>query len=386
MSITSLDNTYVASTYGRFQVELDHGKGAKLFDTNGKEYIDMGTGIAVNVFGVCDNEWNSAVKAQLDKLAHTSNLYYTEPCAKLAELLCSKTGMKKVFFSNSGAEANECAIKTARRYSFNKYGEGRSTIVTLKQSFHGRTVTTLAATGQDSFHTEFGPFTEGFVYAEANNTAEAIRLIEENNACAIMMELVQGEGGVMKLDENFVTDIADYCNKNDVLLVIDEVQTGNGRTGSLYAFQQFGITPDIVTTAKGLGGGLPIGATMLGAKTENVLTPGSHGSTFGGNPVCCAGAYNIISRIDDKLLADVKAKSEYIFSELSGAKGIKTVSGMGLMVGLETEKDAKGIVTLCREKGVLVLTAKTKVRLLPPLNITAEELETAVNVIKECAK
>jgi len=386
MSITSLDNTYVASTYGRFQVELDHGKGAKLFDTNGKEYIDMGTGIAVNVFGVCDNEWNSAVKAQLDKLAHTSNLYYTEPCAKLAELLCSKTGMKKVFFSNSGAEANECAIKTARRYSFNKYGEGRSTIVTLKQSFHGRTVTALAATGQDSFHTEFGPFTEGFVYAEANNTAEAIRLNEENNACAIMMELVQGEGGVMKLDENFVTNIADYCNKNDVLLIIDEVQTGNGRTGSLYAFQQFGITPDIVTTAKGLGGGLPIGATMLGAKTENVLTPGSHGSTFGGNPVCCAGAYNIISRIDDKLLADVKAKSEYIFSELSGAKGIKTVSGMGLMVGLETEKDAKEIVALCREKGVLVLTAKTKVRLLPPLNITAEELETAVNVIKECAK
>lgn len=386
MSITSLDNTYVASTYGRFQVELDHGKGAKLFDTNGKEYIDMGTGIAVNVFGVCDDEWNSAVKAQLDKLAHTSNLYYTEPCAKLAELLCSKTGMKKVFFSNSGAEANECAIKTARRYSFNKYGEGRSTIVTLKQSFHGRTVTTLAATGQDSFHTEFGPFTEGFVYAAANNTAEAIRLIEENNACAIMMELVQGEGGVMKLDDNFVTNIADYCNKNDVLLIIDEVQTGNGRTGSLYAFQQFGITPDIVTTAKGLGGGLPIGATMLGAKTESVLTPGSHGSTFGGNPVCCAGAYNIISRIDDKLLADVKAKSEYIFSELSGAKGIKTVSGMGLMVGLETEKDAKEIVALCREKGVLVLTAKTKVRLLPPLNITAEELETAVNVIKECAK
>lgn len=386
MSITSLDNTYVASTYGRFQVELDHGKGAKLFDTNGKEYIDMCTGIAVNVFGVCDNEWNSAVKAQLDKLAHTSNLYYTEPCAKLAELLCSKTGMKKVFFSNSGAEANECAIKTARRYSFNKYGEGRSTIVTLKQSFHGRTVTTLAATGQDSFHTEFGPFTEGFVYAEANNTIDAIGLIEENNACAIMMELVQGEGGVMKLDENFVTNIADYCNKNDVLLIIDEVQTGNGRTGSLYAFQQFGITPDIVTTAKGLGGGLPIGATMLGAKTENVLTPGSHGSTFGGNPVCCAGAYNIISRIDDKLLADVKAKSEYIFSELSGAKGIKTVSGMGLMVGLETEKDAKEIVALCREKGVLVLTAKTKVRLLPPLNITAEELETAVNVIKECAK
>ena len=247
MSITSIDNTFVASTYGRFPIELDHGKGAKLYDTNGNEYIDMGTGIAVNVFGVCDDEWNNAVKAQLDKLAHTSNLYYTEPCAKLAELLCSKTGMKKVFFSNSGAEANECAIKTARRYSFNKYGEGRSTIVTLKQSFHGRTVTTLAATGQDSFHTEFGPFTEGFVYAEANNTADAIVLIEENNACAIMMELVQGEGGVMRLDQAFVTAVAEYCNKNDVLLIIDEVQTGNGRTGKYFACEHFGLKPDIIS-------------------------------------------------------------------------------------------------------------------------------------------
>lgn len=386
MSITSLDNNFVASTYGRFPIELDFGKGAKLYDTNGKEYIDMGTGIAVNVFGVCDDEWNGAVKAQLDKLAHTSNLYYTEPCAKLAELLCSKTGMKKVFFSNSGAEANECAIKTARRYSYKKYGEGRSTIVTLKQSFHGRTVTTLAATGQDSFHTEFGPFTEGFVYAEPNNAESVIKLIEQNNACAVMMELVQGEGGVMKLDEAFVSGVADYCNKNDVLLIIDEVQTGNGRTGSLYAYQQFGITPDIVSTAKGLGGGLPIGATMMGDKTENVLTPGSHGSTFGGNPVCCAGAYNIISRIDDKLLDDVKAKSEYIFKELGNADGIKSVSGMGLMIGLETQKDAKEVVALCRDKGVLVLTAKTKVRLLPPLNISMEDLEKAVNVIKECAK
>lgn len=386
MSITSLDNSYVASTYGRFPIELAYGKGAKLVDTSGKEYIDMGTGIAVNVFGVCDDEWNSAVKAQLDKLAHTSNLYYTEPCAKLAELLCSKTGMKKVFFSNSGAEANECAIKTARRYSFKKYGEGRSTIVTLKQSFHGRTVTTLAATGQDSFHTEFGPFTEGFVYADANDINSVITLAKENNACAVMMELVQGEGGVMKLDEAFVTAVAEFCNENDILLIIDEVQTGNGRTGSLYAYQQFGIAPDIVSTAKGLGGGLPIGATMMGDKTETVLTPGSHGSTFGGNPVCCAGAYNVISRIDDQLLAEVKAKSEYIFGELSSAEGIKSVSGMGLMIGLETEKDAKEVVTLCRENGVLVLTAKTKVRLLPPLNITMEELSKAVNVIKECVK
>lgn len=386
MNITSLDNTYVAGTYGRFPIELDHGKGALLYDTHGKEYIDMGTGIAVNAFGVSDDEWNNAVKAQLDKLAHTSNLYYTEPCAKLAELLCNKTAMKKVFFSNSGAEANECAIKTARRYSFLKYGEGRNTIVTLKNSFHGRTVTTLAATGQDSFHTEFGPFTEGFVYADANNTKQVIDLIKENNCCAVMMELVQGEGGVMKLDEAFVKEVYNFCQANDVLLICDEVQTGNGRTGSLYAYQQFGIMPDIVSTAKGLGGGLPIGATMMGERVENVLTPGSHGSTFGGNPVCCAGAYSIISRIDDEILEGVKAKSEYIFKELGNAEGIKSVSGMGLMIGLETEKDAKEVVSACREKGILVLTAKTKVRLLPPLNIPDELLKKAIDIIKECVK
>ena len=386
MSITSLDKSFVASTYGRFPLELERGKGALLYGTDGKEYIDMGTGIAVNVFGVCDEEWTKAVKEQLDKLAHTSNLYYTEPCAKLAQLLCSKTGMKKVFFSNSGAEANECAIKVARKYSFQKYGEGRSTIVTLKNSFHGRTVTTLSATGQDSFHTDFMPFTDGFVYADANNTEEVITLAKEQNACAVMLELVQGEGGVMKLDNSFVIEVADYCKRNDILLIIDEVQTGNGRTGSLYAYQQFGIIPDIVSTAKGLGGGLPIGATMLGGNVQDVLTPGSHGSTFGGNPVCCAGAYNIISRIDDELLNAVKQKSKYIFDELSNAQGIKSVSGMGLMIGLETEKDAKEVVAACREKGVLVLTAKTKVRLLPPLNIDDELLKKAVEIIKECIK
>ena len=386
MNITSLDNTYVAGTYGRFPVELDHGKGAIVWDTQGKEYIDMGTGIAVNIFGLADDEWICAVNKQLEKLAHTSNLYYSEPCAKLAELLCNKTGMKKVFFSNSGAEANECAIKTARRYSYLKYGESRNTIVTLKNSFHGRTITTLSATGQDSFHTDFGPFTEGFVYAEANNIIQVLDLVKNHNCCAVMMELVQGEGGVMKLDYAFVKEIYDYCVENDVLFICDEVQTGNGRTGSLYAFEQFGITPDIVTTAKGLGGGLPIGATMLGARVENTLTPGSHGSTFGGNPVCCAGAYNIISRIDDELLKGVTEKSQYIFNELEKAQGVKSVSGMGLMIGIETEKDEKDVVTLCREKGVLVLTAKNKVRLLPPLNITKEQLKTAVDIIKECVK
>lgn len=386
MSITKLDNEFVASTYGRFPLELREGMGAVAYDTEGKEYIDMGTGIAVNTFGFSDAEWVIAVTEQLTKLQHTSNLYYTEPCAKLAELLCKKTGMKKVFFGNSGAEANECAIKTARRYSFQKYGEGRSTIVTLKNSFHGRTITTLAATGQDTFHTEFGPFTEGFIYADANDVDSVISLAKESNACAVMMELVQGEGGVMKLDEAFVKAVADYCDKNDILLIIDEVQTGNGRTGSLYAFQQFGITPDIVSTAKGLGGGLPIGACMMGEKVKDTLTPGSHGSTFGGNPVSCAGAYNIISRIDDELLAGVRRKSEYIINELTGAKGIKSVSGMGLMLGLETEKDAKEVVAKCREMGVLVLTAKTKVRLLPPLNIEDEILEKAVQIIKEAVK
>lgn len=386
MNITALDNTYVAGTYGRFPVELVSGKGALVYDTNGKQYIDMGTGIAVNTFGYADDEWVAAVSKQLSALQHTSNLFYTEPCAKLAELLCTKTGMKKVFFSNSGAEANECAIKTARRYSFLKYGEGRSTIVTLKNSFHGRTVTTLAATGQDTFHTEFGPFTEGFVYAEANNTAEVISLVKEHNCCAVMMEPVQGEGGVMKLNEAFVTEVYNFCKENDILLIFDEVQTGNGRTGSLYAFKQFGVMPDIVSTAKGLGGGLPIGATMLGERVENTLTPGSHGSTFGGNPIACAGAISIISRIDDELLSGVRKKSEYIFKELSGAPGIISVSGMGLMIGLETEKDAKEVVAACREKGVLVLTAKTKVRLLPPLNIPDDLLKKAVEIIKECVK
>lgn len=386
MSITHLDKEYVAGTYARFPLELKNGKGAVVYDTDGKEYIDLGTGIAVNTFGYADDEWIAAVTKQMNALQHTSNLFYTEPCAKLAELLCKKTGMKKVFFSNSGAEANECAIKTARRYSFLKYGEGRSTIVTLKNSFHGRTVTTLAATGQDTFHTEFGPFTEGFVYAEANNTAEVIALVKDHNCCAVMMEPVQGEGGVMKLDNTFVKEVYDFCSKNDVLLICDEVQTGNGRTGSLYAYQQFGISPDIVSTAKGLGGGLPIGATMLGEKVKDTLTPGSHGSTFGGNPIACAGAFSIISRIDDELLASVRSKSEYIFKELGSAEGIKSVSGMGLMIGLETEKDAKEVVAACREKGVLVLTAKTKVRLLPPLNIPDELLSKAVDIIKECVK
>ncbi|CDA89110.1 acetylornithine aminotransferase [Ruminococcus sp. CAG:563] len=384
MSITSNDKQFVANTYARFPIELVSGKGAILKDSNGKEYIDLGSGIAVNIFGVADDEWQKAVTHQLSVLPHTSNLYYSEPCSTLAELLCERTGMKKVFFSNSGAEANECAIKVARKYAFDKYGdESHSTIITLKNSFHGRTIATLKATGQDVFHTDFGPFPEGFVYAEANNFDDVKKFVDTDKCIAVMMELVQGEGGVCKLDENFVKSVAELVKEKDMLLIIDEVQTGNGRTGELYAYMHYGIQPDIVTTAKGLGGGLPIGATMLGENVENVLTYGSHGSTFGGNPVSCAGACNIIKRIDDKLLNEVKEKSAYIFSELEGAKGVKSVSGLGLMIGVETEKPAKEVANACIEKGVLVLTAKTKVRLLPSLNIDWDDLKKAIRILKE---
>ncbi len=384
MSITENDKKYVANTYARFPVELVSGKGAILKDSNGKEYIDLGSGIAVNIFGVADDEWQKAVTHQLSVLPHTSNLYYSEPCSTLAELLCERTGMKKVFFSNSGAEANECAIKVARKYAFDKYGdESHSTIITLKNSFHGRTIATLKATGQDVFHTDFGPFPEGFVYAEANNFDDVKKFADTDKCIAVMMELVQGEGGVCKLDEAFVKSVAELVKEKDMLLIIDEVQTGNGRTGELYAYMHYGIQPDVVTTAKGLGGGLPIGATMLGEKAENVLTFGSHGSTFGGNPVSCAGACNIIKRIDDKLLSEVKEKSAYIFSELEGAKGVKSVSGLGLMIGVETDKPAKEIANACIEKGVLVLTAKTKVRLLPSLNIDWDDLKKAIQILKE---
>ena len=384
MSITEIDKQYVANTYARFPVELVSGKGAILKDSEGKEYIDLGSGIAVNVFGVADDEWLKAVTDQLSTLTHTSNLYFTEPCSTLAKMLCERTGMKKAFFGNSGAEANECAIKVARRYAFDKYGdESHSTIITLKNSFHGRTIATLTATGQDGYHTHFGPFVEGFVYADANDAESVRKLAAENNCVAIMMELVQGEGGVCKLDKEFVDEVKKIADEKDMLIIVDEVQTGNGRTGSLYAFQQYGFMPDIVTTAKGIGGGLPIGVAMLGEKVEDVLVPGSHGTTFGGNPVCCAGACNILSRIDDELLSEVQAKSKYIFEEFEGAKGVKSVSGLGLMIGIETEKDAKEIVNTCMQKGVLILTAKTKVRLLPPLNIGWDELKKAIAILKE---
>ena len=385
-SIKSIDKEYVANTYGRFDLEIAHGKGSLVYDADGKEYIDLATGIAVNTFGMSDDSWKSAIIAQLDKCQHTSNLYYSEPCATLAKMLCERTGAKKVFFSNSGAESNECAIKTARLWASENKGEEYFNIITLKNSFHGRTITTLSATGQDVFHQYFNPLTDGFLYAEANNIDSVKALLSENKCAAIMMELVQGEGGVMALDKSFVNDVMSLAKENNILVIIDEVQTGNGRSGELYAYQAYGITPDIVSTAKGLAGGLPIGATMLFEKAEFTLKAGLHGSTFGGNPIACAGAINVISRIDNDLLSEVKAKSKYIFDELTGAEGIKSVSGLGLMIGIETEGDVSEILAKCMEKGILPIKAKNKLRLLPALNIPFDLLKKAIGIIKEVAK
>ena len=383
MNIIETDKQYIAATYARFPVQLVRGKGSLVYDETGKEYIDLGTGIAVNAFGVSDESWKRAVIEQLDKIQHTSNLYYSEPCALLAKELCERTGMKKVFFSNSGAEANECAIKAARKYGELKKGKDHYVIITLKNSFHGRTITTLSATGQDVFHQHFTPMTDGFVHAAANDIDELKGLLKAQKCCGIMIELVQGEGGVTALNADYVKGVETLAKENDLLLIVDEVQTGNGRTGTLYAFQDYGIIPDVVTTAKGLGGGLPIGATMLGERAETLFTAGLNGSTFGGNPVACAGALNILQRIDDNLLAQVREKSVYIFETLGAAKGVKSVTGKGLMIGIETEKDASEIIKNCMARGVLAIKAKNKVRLLPALNIPFETLKTAIDILKQ---
>ena len=385
MNFKEKDKQYVANTYGRFDLHLVSGKGSLVYDDTGKEYIDMATGIAVNTFGVSDEAWKEAVAAQLGLIQHTSNLYYSTPCIRLAELLCTRTGAKKVFFGNSGAEANECAIKVARKWAQDTYGVGDYTIVTLKNSFHGRTITTLAATGQDVFHKDFNPFPTGFAYATANDLQSVEACFEGNKVCAVMMELVQGEGGVMALEPAFVKGVEALCREKGALLIIDEVQTGNGRCGALYAFQRYDIQPDVVSTAKGLGGGLPIGATMMFERVENTLTAGSHGSTFGGNPIAAAGAVSVVERIDEAVLEGVRQRSEYIFSTLSGAKGIKSVSGLGLMIGIETERDVNEVLAACFAMGVLPIKAKNKLRLLPALNIPMHLLERAVAVILAAA-
>ncbi len=382
MDTKELDKTYVAGTYKRFPIEIACGKGSVVKDPSGKSYIDMGSGIGVTAFGIADETWQKAVTAQLAKVQHMSNLYYTSPCAELAALLCQKTGMSKVFFSNSGAEANECAIKVARKYASDRYGSSRSTIITLENSFHGRTLTTLAATGQDHYHELFQPLTPGFVSIPANKTDALEDAIEKYNPAAVMIECIQGEGGVVPLDSEYIRFVREITQKNDIIMIVDEVQTGNGRTGRLYSYMNFGIVPDVVSTAKGLGGGLPLGATLISDKCKDVLGFGDHGSTFGGNPVCCAGALSILSRIDDSLLYDVRAKSDWLFRTFSEAEGIESVSGMGLMIGLKTKKPASEVVEKCMENGVLCLTAKDKVRLLPALNIPMETLKQAASIIK----
>lgn len=380
------DQSYVANTYARFPVEIVSGKGSVVYDNGGKRYIDMGSGIGVTCFGIADDEWIKAVTNQLSCVQHMSNLYYTKPCADLAELLCKRTGMKKVFFCNSGAEANECAIKIARKYAAEKKGEDYYTILTLQNSFHGRTLTTLAATGQDHFHQLFQPLTPGFVHAPANDFEALKKIAGEYKLAGILLECVQGEGGVIALDQDYVKAVAEFAKREDIVLMIDEVQTGNGRTGELYAYMNYGIEPDVVSTAKGIGAGLPLGCAMLGQKVEGVLGFGDHGSTFGGNPVACAGAISVLKRMDDAFLADVKKKSEYLFDTFKNADGIEAISGMGLMIGLTTKKPAKEVVAACIEKGVLCLTAKTKVRLLPALNISMDLLTEAVEIIKAACK
>ena len=383
MSLTAQDQTYVANTYKRFPVEIVAGKGSLVYDTEGKEYVDMGSGIAVNAFGVADEAWQQAVIAQVGKVQHTCNLYYSEPCAKLAEMLCTRTGMKKVFFSNSGAEANECAIKVARKYAAEHLGPEYSTIVTLKNSFHGRTLTTLAATGQDHFHELFQPLTPGFVHVAAGNTAELEKAFADYKVAGVLIECIQGEGGVMPLDPAYAKAVEQIAHAHGALLMVDEVQTGNGRTGTLYAYMGYGLHPDVVSTAKGLAGGLPLGATLMNEKTQAVLGYGDHGSTFGGNPVSCAAAVSVLERIDDKLLAEVREKSAWLFNALRSVPGVTEVSGKGLMIGVRTAKPAGEVVAACIRNGVLFLTAKDKVRLLPALNIPMPLLERAVAALRD---
>lgn len=382
--IETKDKEYLAATYNRFSVAIEKGEGATLTDTAGKTYVDFTSGIGVNIFGMNDEAWKSAVTRQINKVQHACNLYYTEPQTRLAELLCEKSGAKKVFFGNSGAEANECAIKAARKYASVKYGEGKKyEIVTLENGFHGRTLATLAATGQDSFHKYFAPFPEGFVYAKPTFTDVKRKITEKT--CAVMMELIQGEGGVCVLDKNFVRQTFEYCKANDILFIVDEVQTGNGRTGYMYSYQAYGITPDIATTAKGLGGGLPVGACMLFEKTQNVFSFGDHGTTFGGNPVACAGGVSIVERLTEELFFEVQAKGEYLKTFISKMKGVEEVTGMGMMLGVKarSEKSARALAEECMSKGLLILTAHDRLRLLPPLNITKAEMNEGLKILNE---
>lgn len=379
------DHDYIAQTYGRFDVALSHGKGCEVWDFEGKRYLDFTSGIGVNSLGWADDSWLQAVVVQAGKLPHTSNLFYTEPATKLAQTLAAASGLKRAFFCNSGAEANEGAIKAARKYSHDKYGENRATILSLVNSFHGRTISTLAATGQAVFHQHFFPFTQGFEHIAANDGDALSQRLQQHDVCAVMLEIVQGEGGLHSLDADYLATVQQLCQKHDVLLIIDEVQTGIGRTGKLFAYQHFGLNPDIVTLAKGLGGGLPIGAILFGEKCQSTLGKSDHGSTFGANPVCCAAANAVLEKLDNAFLAEVAAKGDKLKADLAKLPKVKSVSGLGLMLGVEFEEgvNAADVVTSAIEKGVLFLTAKHKLRLLPPLIISTNEIEEGLSVLNE---
>nr|WP_293971075.1 aspartate aminotransferase family protein [uncultured Ruminococcus sp.] len=381
------DLKYIMHTYGRYDVALKSGKGAVAYDENGKKYIDVSSGIGVNSLGYCNDGWVDAVTKQAGTIQHMSNYFYSEQASNLAEKLCTLTGMSKVCFGNSGAEANECAIKIARKYSFDKYGEGRNGIITLKNSFHGRTVTTLSATGQDVFHNYFFPFTEGFSYVEAGDI-NALKNAVNKNTCAVMLELIQGEGGVNILDKDYVQLLVKFCNENDILVIVDEVQTGVGRTGKLFAFENYEILPDLVTVAKGLGGGLPIGLCMCGEKLKDVMSPSTHGTTFGANPVVCAGANYVLDTITaDGFLDEVNKKGVYIEEKVSKFENVKNVRRMGLMIGIELESgNAHDIAVKCVENGLLIITAKDLLRMLPPLVITYDEIDEALKILENTLK
>lgn len=383
--VKNLSNEYIANTYSRFDVAIESGNGVFCKDFDGKEYLDFTSGIGVNSLGFCDSRWAEAVIKQVRTLNHTSNLYYTLPGARLAAKLCLKSGMKKVFFSNSGAEANECAIKAARKYSFDKYGSGRHEIITLENSFHGRTLATLSATGQDVFHKFFDPFVEGFVYTKANDAQELLSKISEKT-CAIMLEVIQGEGGVLELHSAFLDEIVDVAQKKDILIIVDEVQTGIGRCGTLFGYQGFQFLPNIVSCAKGLAGGLPLGATLFDEKTAAVLSAGSHATTFGANPIICSAAEAVLDSLNQEALLDIMQKGIYMRVEIAKMPHVLSVNGQGLMLGVALDVDNKSVVEKCLQAGLLVLTAKEKLRLLPPLNITIEEIKSGLEILEKVLK
>lgn len=384
MNTMERDSQYIAHTYGRFKLSAVKGKSATCIGEDGKEYVDFSSGIGVNALGFCDAGWIDAVTKQAASLQHISNLYYTQPMTALAETLCKRTFAKKVFFCNSGAEANEGIIKAARKYSSDKYGPGRHTIIALENSFHGRTIATLSATGQDVFHHHFGPFVDGFRFVKAGDVAALREAVSGGDVCGILMELIQGEGGVVPLDEAFVEEAAANCAAKDILLMIDEVQTGAGRTGAFLCADNYGLTPDLCSMAKGLGGGLPIGAVLLGEKCENTLGPGDHGTTFGGNPVCCAGAMAVMDRLTDELMASAAQKGAYITEKVLAMPHVVSVEGMGLMLGITLEGvDSKAAAAACLEHGLIILTAKAKLRMLPPLTISDPEIDQGLNSLNE---